>query len=117
MYVAREEISSHMGMGFKWKPSPRLRKPCLFLHLWILVLLVWVQDKILLSNITGRSISGLAGKKIRPILLKSYCLHIKLKSFAPLWLFVSCVYRKSQRGRALWEQINSPQDRKKHLAC
>lgn len=47
VYVAREEMKSPKGMGFRWKSPSWLRKPCLFLHLWILVLFVWVQGKIL----------------------------------------------------------------------
>lgn len=52
---------------------------------WTLVLFAWTQGKILLSYATGRPISGLNGKKMRPILLK--CLHIKFNGFGPWWFF------------------------------
>lgn len=82
-YVAREGMRSRMYSGFKWKPSPWLRKPCSFLHLWMLVLSGWMLGKILLNYTMGRSSTGLAGKKMRPMLLKSLCLPIKLKGFGP----------------------------------
>lgn len=123
-YVAREGMRNHMYSSFKWKPSPWLRKPCSFLHLWMLVLFGWMLGKILLNYTAGRSIAGLAGKKMRPMLLKSLCLPIKLKGFGSWWFFWFwffsdfswCIYGKGQ-GRLVLGQIYSPQDIKHHLAC